>query len=434
MGRIMRKSKISIFSFCLFVIFLYPILPQYVYVVGGINMVNTLLAIFCFVYIFMYGKISRIALKDSIIFYWVFMIMMTIKYLADAGPLKAATYAMSFVLLPLFFISVIDTKSKFIKVIDTLIAAGLFLGILGLIESVMKFNFIQLLASDGTEFFHEVRYGLLRIMTTFGQPIAYGLYQVFIIVLINYRKGVKHNKRYLNICYVISTLNILLSVSRIPILAYIIIQILLIYRKSKKKFLNYMAFICVVALAGTIVGTAFGFKIPLVDDLLQTVDQLLSGNSTSSSTTVGVGNRFDLWMWVYLSMGNNWVWGNGAITKFAYKVYEWQTKTSIENQYLFILWHNGLVGLVLLILSYVSTLRFSWKRRHCYMDQDKEGLSFNYVVFILMAVYYVVALGVQETDLTRMYSIMIALLIAYNRVANKSEGNKAGNEIKEQAS
>ena len=40
----------------------------------------------------------------------------------------------------------------------------------------------------------------------------------------------------------------------------------------------------------------------------------------------------------------------------------------------------------------------------------------------------------QETDLTRMYSIMIALLIAYNRVANKSEGNKAGNEIKEQAS
>ena len=68
------------------------------------------------------------------------------------------------------------------------------------------------------------------------------------------------------------------------------------------------------------------------------------------------------------------------------------------------------------------------------MDQDKEGLSFNYVVFILMAVYYVVALGVQETDLTRMYSIMIALLIAYNRVANKSEGNKAGNEIKEQAS
>lgn len=87
-------------------------------------MVNTLLAIFCFVYIFMYGKISRIALKDSIIFYWVFMIMMTIKYLADAGPLKAATYAMSFVLLPLFFISVIDTKSKFIKVIDTLIQRG----------------------------------------------------------------------------------------------------------------------------------------------------------------------------------------------------------------------------------------------------------------------------------------------------------------------
>ena len=65
------------------------------------------------------------------------------------------------------------------------------------------------------------------------------------------------------------------------------------------------------------------------------------------------------------------------------------------------------------------------------MDQDKEGLSFNYTVFILMAVYYIVELGVQETDLTRMYSIMIALLIAYNRVASRTEWNKAGNEIKE---
>lgn len=125
------------------------------------------------------------------------MIMMTIKYLADAGPLKAATYAMSFVLLPLFFISVIDTKSKFIKVIDTLIAAGLFLGILGLIESVMKFNFIQLLASDGTEFFHEVRYGLLRIMTTFGQPIPrYGYVAAAYTTLASYIISFTLHSRY----------------------------------------------------------------------------------------------------------------------------------------------------------------------------------------------------------------------------------------------
>ena len=426
----MRKSQISIFSFCLFMIFLYPILPQYVYVVGGINVVNMLLAIFCFTYIFMYGKICRFALKDSIIFYWIFMTMMTIRYFLDAGILKAGTYAMSFIILPLFCISVIDTKNKFIKAIDTLIAAGLFLGILGLIESVLRFNFIQIFASSGSEFFHEIRYGLLRIMTTFGQPIAYGLYQVFIVALINYRRGIEHNRKYLNICYVISVLNIFLSVSRIPILAYIIVQILLTYRRSKKKFLNYIVFACVVSLIGVTIGTAFGLKIPLVDDLLQTANQLLSGSTSSSNTTVGVGNRFDLWTWVYLSMGDNWIWGNGAVTRFAYKVYEWQTKTSIENQYLFVLWHNGLVGLVLLILSYVSTLQFSWKRRYFYIDQVGEKLSFNYAVFILMLVYYIVELGVQETDLTRMYSVMISMLIIYNRIADRTEWNKTTeNEI-----
>lgn len=420
----MRKSRISIFSFYRFTIFLYPILPQYIYVVGGINVVNMLLAVFCFIYIFMYGKICRIALKDSIIFYWIFMTMMTMRYFLDAGFLKAVTYAMSFIFLPLFCISVIDTKIKFVKVIDTLIAAGFFLGILGLIESAVRFNFIQMFADSGTEFFYEIRYGLLRIMTTFGQPIAYGLYQVFIVALINYRRGIEHNRKYLNVCYVISVLNIFLSVSRIPILAYIIVQILLIYRRSKKKSMNYLVFAYVVSLIGVTIGTSFGLKIPLVDDLLQTANQLLSGSTSSSSTTVGVGNRFDLWTWVYLSMGNNWIWGNGVVTRFAYKVYEWQTKTSIENQYLFILWHNGLVGLVLLILSYVSTLQFSWKRRYCYMDQVREDLSFNYTVFILMLVYYIAELGVQETDLTRMYSVMISVLIAYNRIADRTALNK----------
>lgn len=167
-------------------------------------------------------------------------------------------------------------------------------------------------------------------------------------------------------------------------------------------------------------GTAFGLKIPFVDDLVQTISQIFSGNTESTSKTIGVGNRFDLWYWVYLSMGNHWIWGNGMTAKFAYEVYTWQTKTSIENQYLFVLWHNGIVGLVMLILSYISTLIFTWKRRKQYINQGNEKISFNVVMFVIMIVYYIAELGVQETDMTRMYSVFIALIIAYNRIANKT--------------
>ena len=173
-----------------------------------------------------------------------------------------------------------------------------------------------------------------------------------------------------------------------------------------------------------ILGTAFGLKIPLIDDLFQTITQIFSGNTESTSKTVGVGNRFDLWSWVYLSMGNHWTWGNGMTAKFAYEVYTWQTKTSIENQYLFVLWHNGIVGLVMLILSYVSTLIFTWKRRKKNIDKRNEKISFNTVMFVTMLVYYIVEFGVQETDITRMYAVSIALIIAYNRIINKTIQNK----------
>lgn len=41
----MGKLKFGIFSFCLLTIFLFPILPQYIYIIGGINVVNMLIAI-----------------------------------------------------------------------------------------------------------------------------------------------------------------------------------------------------------------------------------------------------------------------------------------------------------------------------------------------------------------------------------------------------
>lgn len=413
-----KKFEINIFSLTVAVLFLYPILPQYVYIIGGINVVNGLLALFLAIYVLWYKKLAKIGIKNNIPFYWLFLIVMAVSYFTDAGILKTITYVMSFILLPWILISIINTEERFFKVIDALIAGGAFLGILGIAEALLKFNFIQPLASGDIEFFHEIRYGLLRIMTTFGQPIAYGLYQVFIVALINYKNSVFGGSRRLKICYLISVLNVFLSVSRTPIIAFIVIQLLFWHRESKKKFTNYIFFALIGALILLIASTSFGFKIPLIDDLLETINQLLSGNTASSGSTVGVGNRFDLWAWVYLSMGNKWLMGHGPTAEFAYKVYEWQTKTSIENQYLNILWHNGLVGLVLLILSYLSILIYSLKKRFHYILKSGETISFNMCVFLTMLTYYVVEFGVQESDMARIYTVFVALLIAYNRIAS----------------
>lgn len=419
----MKKQDTNIFSLTLLVLFLYPILPQYIYIVEGVNVVNALLLIFCLIYVFFYARVVKLGVRENIAFFWIYMIVIAVSYFFDAGLLRTVIFTMSFIILPWFVITVVNSEERFIKVIDVLIAAGFLMGVLGLIEAILKTNFIQLLAGTDVEFFHEIRYGLLRIMTTFGQPISYGMYQVFIIALINYRKNTFKNKRFLSVIYVVSVLNIFLSVSRIPIIAFIALQMLLTYKKSSKKFFNYLFLVVIIILFYLIVGTSAGLRIPFVDDLLQTLNQLISGSGSTTGSTVGVGNRLDLWSWVYQSMGSEWITGHGPTAEFAYQVYDWQTKTSIENQYLYILWHNGLIGLVLLVLSYISILWFSFKRRNVFLNKHNEAISFNTVVCMTMFTYYVASFGVQESDMARFYTVFIALLIAYNRIVGKGRLN-----------
>lgn len=402
------------------ILYLFPILPQYVYVVNGLNVVNFLGA-FSIVLIILGGKIYKWKLPTLMVPYFLYTGIYAIMYFTEAGIFKAGTYVITSIAIPFLIVGLVNDRYKFHKAIDILIDGGFLLAIIGVIEAIIKVNFIQPLAgSADINFFHEVRYGLLRIMTTFGQPIAYGIYQVFITALIIYRLNTSEitgrKRKFLHVCYALSVLNVILSVSRIPILACIILHILLLYKSSKKKFINYMILGIVIILFSAMLSDALGINIPFISDLLETVDVLLSG-SESTSSTIGVGNRFDLWAWVYLSMGDAWIWGKGITTEFAYKVYEWQTKTSIENQYLYILYHNGIVGLAILILHYVTTLVYAKKSDKIYgCSLDENQISFNGMMFVLMFVYYICEFGVQESDMTRIYVIMISLLISYNRV------------------
>ena len=86
---------------------------------------------------------------------------------------------------------------------------------------------------------------------------------------------------------------------------------------------------------------AFMFiKLHLVKDY--EVRKVLWQEHASSKIKPYLKYRFVLWQWVALSVGNKWLLGKGVSTEFAYKVYEWQTKTSIENQYTY--FDNGFTG------------------------------------------------------------------------------------------
>lgn len=422
-----QQDKTTRFLDTLFwiILLLFPIVPQYVYVVSGINLVNFLMIIFVAIFL-LRGKVKIIKMPLVMLLFWGYLVFNAIMHLVGPGLLQAATYTLCFIVFPYALIGFLNTKQRFYKAIDVLICGGFLLGLMGLVESVTQYNFIQPFAADSTyKFFHEIRYGLLRIMTTFGQPIGYGMYQVFVATLIYYRLNTemsRQRRRFLRVAYIVSVANIILSVSRIPILVFVITQIWLLCRNSKKGKSRITAAIIVVVLLIVIVCNAVGIKIPLVDDLLNTISRILDGNVESAGSTVGVGDRYNLWFWVYESVRDSWIWGKGIATEFAYQVQEWQVKASIENQYLYTLFHTGVVGLSGLLLSYFATLRVPLKGKKINPQGLKErGITFNSLMFVLLSTYYFAGLGVQESDMTRTYVIFIALLISYNRLIVKEK-------------
>lgn len=417
---IQRERRVPFSAMWILGITLFIIFPQYIYVLDNVNIVNAMALLLLAFYIICEHRIRLMNLSGKVFLIWLFYIICAVQHLITDSVIKFITYALSFIILPYITVTYIDNEHKFYNAIDMFINGGFVLSILGLAEAYVGSSFLQLLAPDSMEVFNLTRYGLHRIMGSFGQPIGYGLFQVVVVTLILYRLSTVGRRRiFLIIAYIFCSLNVFLTISRIPILAWVLIHILLVTQLSQKKRGQYVVFGILGVIAACFVISIFGIEIPFVDDLVQTAFLLLSGDS-SSTNEIGVGNRLDLWKWVSESMGNSWLWGHGASNPFAYEVYEWQTKTSIENQYLNVMYYNGLIGLATLLISYITTLRVVRISGQKFLRWNTErSLSFNKISWFLLIVYYICGLGVQESDMSRMYIFYVTLIIVYNRINNR---------------
>lgn len=180
-----RENQIGWIAIC-GTFLLYPILPQYIYIFKGLNIVN-----FCgaltIIGVIIGGVIYKCKIPYLIFPYILYATYYSISYCAEGAWLSALSLAMMMVVIPLLSVGFVNTNRRFETAINLLIDGGFILSLLGIVESITKINLFQLFSNaNGLTFFHEVRYGFLRIMGTFGQPISYGLYHVFIIALIIY--------------------------------------------------------------------------------------------------------------------------------------------------------------------------------------------------------------------------------------------------------
>jgi hypothetical protein len=327
-----------------------------------------------------------------------------------------------------FFIRGINSKDKFIKIIDALIAIALVVAILGIFEEISNINVFSFLNTDDYFFDAGARLGYTRIYSFTSHPITYSLYCMFIIILIFYRMTLPETtkKSFYIIAYICVFASALCTFSRSSIIFIILSQLMLLWSCGYRLFFRRMIEGIILLLMGVaVISNVIPNIGKMIGDVTILVLAVFSDNYVSQLAALGyqwdptgVANRFELWQIVFNQMKGHILTGHGPsttlsnvfLTNSAGNEFE---KTSIEVQPLLILFRYGIFGVVLEEIRNIKQIAMCYKTKN--KNATWEGkIGFNNVCLILFVVYFLALFTVNQTDTIRIYMIISCLFISYN--------------------
>jgi hypothetical protein len=415
-----NKLEISTFRIYALLIALFTVLPGYV-IIFGINSEIVVVILMLVVGMLSIKMHNRQSIRYNF-FFWLFLILYNIQVLFDSGSFEAFKYLLQYILLCLIFIKTVSNINRFFTVIDFLIYASFVLEVFGIFEAFIGTNILHALAPD-IKFAAETRLGLLRVMTTFYHPISYCNYLMFVGSLILYRLQSQEQiskLKFLKIAYTMMFVNIILTLSRSTMIIFALSQIIIAYKIgylkwSVKKNWYVMAAFMLILILMLIGSNIIELAKNVIYMFLSLVDSSFLSKITVSFGTneLGVGNRFDLYKWVYWTVRNNSILGMGTNTSFAYAINAYQTKSSIEVEYLNIFFKHGFVGLISMVAACISTIIFLFRRVKAFKIST-DIVSFNFVALITMLGYYTSFFAVNQSRDVKIYLVFMCLVIVYN--------------------
>ena len=362
------------------------------------------------------------------------LFLYSLQALWDAGAATAINSLVSTAMVVVIVEKTVKREFDFTKVLDALLFVSCPLLILGVVEAISGLNPFQQvgLTHSAASFYFEIRLGIHRVNSVFGHPIVYCNYLTVVAALCIYRLSCetsKKRRRRFEFIYAMTVLNVLLTVSRSVMLVFLAEQIVLLALKGErwltKRKITFFMLIITGALISDFLGLGILDKVSDIINMILQVFGLGSDSYSSSFSSIGysgvTGDRWNLYLWVMLSIAGNWAFGRGTTTAFSYMATEYREKTAIENFYLSTLYHHGIVGLVVLIIGLVGLLCYlAMKlRRNARFDQKLPGenrITFNSVMLCILVGEIVSYFMVDQAGEARLLYICIGLAIAYNRL------------------
>ena len=337
-------------------------------------------------------------------------------------------------ILPAYIISkYVNNKRKLDYVIDSLIYLSVIVCILGLIEAFTKNDLFLFFNNSGQVIIRNAeRLGIVRIIGFTTQTSHYALYAGMVSLLTFYRiQSVdKQGKMKFLLIYIVQISNMLLTLSRTVMLAYIICILVIMLRSGMLKAIKYyfIALVSVVSvffiLGNTFIGQTFYM---LLGSVIPEFNYLVSGVADAEINNP-VGDRLELYHWVYNNVRNNFFLGVGETVEFNQEVsvtnglcFYSIIKTSIEVNYLYYFFHFGFVGMISEIVMYLRFLILSFKGMIKRYQVEKEGtFSFDFIFFIVILLNLLSWFGINQGEEAHTLYIIIGIWISYKSLQHHS--------------
>lgn len=427
----MRENKTK-FNILLLFSLLYTVTPSYFSLLGTkaqilLMFLATVMLLF-FGY-FKFPKVNRTGMDRLLHITYIWAIAMAVISLLYRSSYGVITYIIPWLIIVPFLIKEVNTKKRFIRMLDALVFISVIVAILGIFEEVTGINVFEFLNTDSYFYDTGARLGYTRIYSFTAHPITYSLYCMFIMAFIFYRLSLPETKKrgYFLGAYIVVFVSAVCTFSRSSIILILISQIVLLwlcgYRNFVRKMLKYSV-LAIVAVA--IVSVAFPKIGRMISEATVLVLAVFSDNYAQQLRalgyqwdTSGVANRFELWGIVFSQMNGHWLLGHGPsttltnvfLTNSAGNKFE---KTSIEVQPLLTLFRYGIVAVFLEELRNVIQIKYAYKFRE--QKGTWEGkISYNKVCMVVFIFYFLALITVNQTDTIRIYMILSCLFISYNK-------------------
>lgn len=321
---------------------LYPIAPGY-FKIAGLDSGVALALGYAFVYLIckvLEGESFRVSKRILRLIVTALLLIM-IPLVTSVDVPRIIRTAIEYGVIPIYLYDYADDQNKIRELFDCLILVAAVMSIIGTIEFFTKTSIFTALYNSGNRADLapdlQVRGNFVRSETTFGHAISYAIYLSF-CGLIALQRVLTTPKRLYCIEYLLILLNLILTVSRAPILIFFVVQLVLLGLNGRTQLIKYCgrvaAVIAIVIAALKIVAQQF------FEQLQSIFDIVLAVFSESAAKRVGdVSNanpfeyRLGLLKVIPPIIKNKLLLGNGSFYQIHFSLFG-HTYSSVDNAYL----------------------------------------------------------------------------------------------------